>query len=821
MNGMAKRSAAVRRARLLALLTTCAASIAAGSPAHAQSGAQVVSVSLSAIAAQPLDQALADFSRQTGIQAVVSPEDAAGRISAPTQAGATPEGALIQMLAGTGLNFLFSGSNSVTVSAAAPAPALAASTAPAAATEQSPILLDAIYVGGNAGGTWAPVAGIVAHRTGTGSKTDADVLDVPASISIVTADEMRTRGVETLDDALNYTSGVTTNLYGGDERYDFVAIRGFNQTTSGIYRDGLPIRNYNLTAGRVEPYGMERVEVLKGSTSTLYGANNPGGLVNMITKRPVDYQFGEVYATAGDEHLELGADFGGPIDSEGRLSYRLTAKKQDATLANDVSKDDRLYLAPALTWKPAERTAVTLMADYNDRGGSNRYGIPRGSGIDPWTFLGEPDFETNDTTEWGIGFALEHAFDNGLVFRSHGRHMELDLLSENVFAAGNQHPNVGRLSWRVDGELKRNSLDAHLQYDHDFGRLKSRTLVGADYTDAEVFEDVQSGTAGGVGNIANPVYCGRACVTLRPNYQLETEEKTWGVYAQEELTLDDRWILTLGGRYDEVEATATQILFGGLFRLPLPIEEEALTLRGGLTFKATEDLSFYGTYSESFTPVLPSLNATLLKDTKPMMGEMYEAGVKWRPPGVNGVLSAAVYDLKQTDVPRVHRSADGWSVTIEQDGEVRSRGIELEAKAELTDRTNLTAAYSYTDAEVTKSASGLLDGKRPMAIPKHMASIWLDHTIPGSGARGDITLGLGARYVGSRYADEGNAFKLDAYTVVDAAAKYKLTENTSLALNVENLFDKEYVNHVETWSEPDTEFYGNPRTIRLSLRHTW
>ncbi|MDD2867812.1 TonB-dependent siderophore receptor [Neomegalonema sp.] len=813
MNEMAKKAAKARRARLLALLTTCAALGLASAPARAQTDAQTglpaVGVFPVAIPAQPLDSALTAFSRQTGVQVLVAPEAAAGRNAAEAQGDLTPEAALTRLLSGTGLTFAFSGPGVATISAP-PLPATA---------QAAPILLDTIYVGG-AGGTWAPVAGVVAHRTGTGSKTDAEVIDIPASVSVITADELKARGVSDLDGALNYTAGVSTNLYGGDERYDFVAIRGFNQTTSGIYRDGLPIRNYNLTGGRVEPYGMERVEVLKGSTSTLYGANNPGGLVNMITKRPVDYKFGEVYATGGEDHLEFGADFGGPLDAEGVLTYRLTAKKQDSTLPNGVSSDDRLYVAPALTWKPGDRTAVTLMADYNERGGSNRYGIPRGSGIDPWTFLGEPGFETNDTTEWGVGYALEHDFQNGLVFRSHGRHMELDLLSENVYAAGNQHPDVGRLAWRVDSELSRDSVDAHLQYDLGFGRLKSRTLIGADYTAAETFEEIQQGTAGGLGDVADPVYCGRACVTLRPYYKLATEEETWGVYAQEELTLDDRWILTLGARYDEVEATATQIY--SFFSLPVPIEEEAVTLRGGLTYKVDDDLSIYGTYSESFTPVLPSNQfALLMTESEPMMGEMYELGVKWRPPGVNGLFSAAVYDLTQTNVPRYKQFSGPPYFGIEQDGEVRSRGVELEGKAELTDRTNLILAYGYTDAEVTKSASGAYDGTRPMFIPEHTAAIWLDHTIPGAGARGDVTLGLGARYVGSRYANENNTFKLDPHVVFDAMAKYQITENTALTLNVENLFDKEYVSHVETWSEPDTEFYGTPQTFRLSLRHTW
>ncbi len=273
-----------------------------------------------------------------------------GKSSSRVSGLLTPDAALSQLLSGTGLIYSFTNANTVTVSQPA------ASDDSAAVAVEGSIMLGSIYVRG-ANGTWGPVDGIAADRTGTGSKTDAAVIDIPASVAVVTTDEMKVRGVEDLDGALNYTSGVMTNIYGADERYDFVAIRGFIQTNSGSCRDGLQMRIYNLTGGRVEPCGMERVEVLKGSTSTLYGTNNPGGLVNMITKRPLDYRFGETYATIGQDHLEFGADFGDPLDANG-------------------------------VW----------------------------------------------------------AFGNGPIFRSHGRYSDLDLLSKNIYAAGNQHPNVGRLA---------------------------------------------------------------------------------------------------------------------------------------------------------------------------------------------------------------------------------------------------------------------------------------------------------------------------------------------------------------------------------------
>ncbi len=801
-----KMQATVRRGvGIRALLLACSALVVMGQavPVLAQEAGQRATATLD-IPAQPVASALVAFSRQTGIQVFVTSADAGDHRSTAISGPLAPPAALAQLLSGTGLTYDFTNEGTVTVSAPAEGAQLAAT--------DGMIVLNTIYIHG-ADGTWGPVEGIVAERTGTGSKTDAAVIDIPASVSVVTTDEMRTRGVEDLDGALNYTSGVMTNLYGADERYDFFAIRGFDQTTSGAYRDGLQMRVYNLAGGRVEPYGMERIEVLKGSTSTLYGVNNPGGMVNMITKRPLDYKFGEVYATAGKDHLEAGADFGGPLDAAGNWTYRLTTKRQESTLPNGVSKDNRFYIAPALTWKPTARTSLTLMADYNEREGSNRYGIPLDSGIDPWTFLGEPDFEVNDTKEWNLGYAFEHDFGNGLVFRSHGRYSDLDLLSKNVYAAGNRHPNDGRLSWYVDGHMVRRSLDAHLQYDASFGRFVSRTLFGLDYTRGNTNEEIRSGEAGGVGDISNPIYCGTACITLRPNYKLLVDEETWGAYLQEELTFDDRWILTLGLRYDEIKANSVQDY--GFFQFGSPTDETALTKRAGLTYRINSGLSVYGTYSESFTPVLPTY-ARMFSETKPMMGEMFELGAKWQPAGMNALFSAAAYDLTQTNVPY-----STGNFTWEQIGKVRSRGVELEGKAALNERTNLTLAYSYTDAEIVRSEGGGYDGNRPMSIPEHMASLWLDHTLPGNAGRGDLTLGAGARLVGSRYADQANSFRLDSHTIFDAALRYQVAESTALSLNVENLFDREYVSHAETWSNPDTAFYGNPRTVKLTLRHTW
>ncbi|MFE3838520.1 TonB-dependent siderophore receptor [Pseudogemmobacter sonorensis] len=802
-------------AGLRAMLLACTALVAVGAalPADAQSPAEDSRVASLDIPAQPVASALVAFSRQTGLQVFVTSSDAGARQSTAVSGALSPDAALARLLAGTGLVYEVSG-NTVTVSAPDQ------SAADPGDVENGVINLGTIYIGG-ASGTWAPVDGIVAERTGTGSKTDAAVIDIPASVSVVGAEEMDNRGVNTLDTALAYTAGVNTNLYGADRRYDFVAIRGFDGTNASMYRDGLQSRIHNFTGTRIETYGMERVEVMKGSTSTLYGMNEPGGMINVITKRPLDYKFGEVYSTLGDNHLEFGTDFGGPLDEAGNWTYRLTAKWQESEDGPAWARDDRLYIAPALTWRPSDATSITLMADYQKRDGSNRYGIPVGSGIDPETFLGEPEFEHNETVEKNIGFALEHAFDSGLILRSHGRYSDLELDRASTYAAN--HPEDafnGRHAEKIDGTMERWSFDTHLQYDASFGRVNSRTLIGFDYTRAETYDDVYRGTVGSIGSISDPVYCGLSCITLGTHFIVDAVEKTSGLYVQEELTIDDRWILTLGLRYDDVDADVTQIqFFTPTFSFPFSqqVKSHALTSRAGLTWKATEDLSLYATYSESFVPIAPfSTGSALIEAPDPKEGEMFEIGVKYRPEGMNALFTAAVYDLRQTNLPY---QTGAW--TWAQLGEIRSRGVELEARAELTAATNLALAYSYTDAEIVRHQTGTENGNSPAFVPEHAASLWLDHTFAGNGAMNDLTIGIGARYVGSRYADIQNTVKLPAHAVFDAAVHYKLAENTALSVNISNLFDKTYVSHVETWSNPDTAFYGSGRMIRASLKHRW
>ncbi|MCL6707593.1 TonB-dependent siderophore receptor [Pseudomonas sp. R2.Fl] len=773
------------------------AAILPAAPAFAQQAEQTAAQAVDfSIPAQPLQSAIAAFIRASGWEVGYSSPIVDGKTSTAVSGSMPPARALQTLLAGTGIRIRLTGATK----AALVDPSVSAAEA---ATDGSTVL-DTITVVESSNSMIGPSTSIVAEGSQAGSKTDTPLLDVPASVSVVTQPEMTRRGVSKLDEVLSYTAGVSTDIYGSDDRYDHYLIRGFYQTSTGSYRDGLPMRISSFTGSRVEPYGMQQIETLKGSTSTLFGLNSPGGLVNTITKRPQDDKFGEIYTTVGDEHVETGTDFGGPIDAEGVWTYRLTGKWQDGSNGIDHTEDDRFYIAPALTWSPDAATSFTILSDYNKRDGTTSHGIPYGSGIDSETYLGEPDFDNMDTIEKNIGYVFEHDFDNGLQFRQNARYTDLDLTYESVYG-GTTDPADPRSAIAIYGQSQRFVIDNQLQYDASFGRFDSKTLFGVDYSWEDATESRADGTATGI-DITDPVYCGRGCVFLPPATVTDTTMITKGVYLQEELTFDDRWILTLGGRYDYVDQTSDDGTFD------LASTDEAFTSRVGLTYKATDEVSLYANYSESFQPV-GTFYAAFLTDPSPQEGTQYEIGAKYQPAGVNALFSLSFFDLTQTNVAQ-------WTGPLPtQVGEVNVRGVELEGKTALTDRVNLTLAYSYWDSEITDDSTTANIGNRPQLVPEHMASAWVDYTFPGDGTFGDLTVGLGARFVGETYADNANTIELASRTLFDAALSYKLTENATLQVNATNLFDKEYVTHVDTFS--GTAYYGDRRTVKATLRYTW
>ncbi|MEQ8286092.1 TonB-dependent siderophore receptor [Thalassospira sp.] len=750
------------------------------------------------IPAQSLTSALAQFGVQTGLQVTVD-----GALARDVQAGAVSgtmraDTALETLLQGTGLSFDVTSDGTVVIEPLV--------TGEAAQGE----VLDPVRVEANASDVTGPKDAItesfVASRSVTGSKTNTQVLDDPASVSVITQKEMETRNVQDMQQALAYTSGVAVDEYGSDDRFDYVRIRGFGETTNGVYRDGLPNHVPGWTVSRVEPYGLQQIDILKGSTSTLFGMNAPGGLANGITKRPEDDARGEVFTTFGENHLTTGGDVTGPVAEDSKWTYRLTALWQDAERAQDYSRDDRLYVAPAFTYKPKAGTELTILTDYSKRESSLAYGVPRGVDIDPNTFLGEPDFNKFNTEQYEFGYDFKHLITDRLEFRQIARYTNVELEYRQV-AAESSSPTANRTAYKIDGEMSNFAIDNQFEYDRSWDTTDAKTLVGFDYNRIDNRETAKYGTATGIGFV-NPVYCGVGCINANTHWtDWDIEQNAYGLYAQEQLTLDDTWIVTLGGRYDYVQSDTYYVNNGTTEEN----DQQSFTTRAGLTYKVTPDVSVYGNYSESFLPVYNSITS-VEGEVKPQEGTQYEVGIKYQPEAIDAMFTLAAFDLTQTNVP--------YNVTSNvksQIGEINTRGIEFEGKMSLTDQVNMTVAYTYLDAEIVNDGNGTNDGNRPQQIPEHTASAWVDYTVPGQGWRGDLTFGSGVRFAGPSYGDNANQVDIASHTVFDAAINYRITENVNFAINATNLFDREYV----TTSYNSVDYYGDGRTVLGTLKYSW
>jgi iron complex outermembrane recepter protein len=750
------------------------------------------------IPAQSLTSALALYGVQSGLQVTVDGALVRGLEGRAVTGTMRANTALEVLLGGTGLNYDVTGDGTVVIEAL--------QTGAAADGEVlDPVRVEATGVE-LSGPNDAITDSFVANRSRTASKTDTPVLDDSAAVSVVTQKELETRNVQDVQQAVAYTAGVQAGEYGSDVRYDYVRLRGFYSSLS-TYRDGLSSRTYNFTTARQEPYGLQQVDILKGSTSSLFGMNGPGGLVNLVTKRPEDEASGEVFTTFGENHLRGGGDVTGPVAEDSNWTYRLTGLWQDAERAQDYSQDDRIYIAPAFTYAPKAGTELTLLTSYSNRESNLGYGFPTGIETSRDAFFGEPDFNNFDTEETNLGYALSHQITDKLEFRQNARYTHVDLDYETVYL-NDTTPLGNRSAFAIYGELDRFAVDNQMEYDTAVNdNLDSKTLVGIDFNRDQNREKRFDGTASPIDPY-NPVYCGTSCINFSSSSDTEITQSSYGLYAQEQLTIADDWIATVGGRFDYVQSDVDTISSGTVEER----DDHKFTSRLGLTYKATDEVSVYGNYSESFQPVYSS-TSSLPGGAKPQEGTQYEVGVKYQPAGMDAMFTAALFDLTQENVSQwnadysVHR----------QVGEINSRGVELEGKMSLDDRTNLTLAYTYLDAEIKEDVVTTNIGNQPEMVPEHTASAWIDHTIPEHGVFGDLTFGGGLRFVGARYGDNGNNVAIGSHTVADAMVSYLVTDNVSVAVNATNLFDREYISSNTFGSR----YYGDGRTVLATLKYSW
>lgn len=699
----------------------------------------------------------------------------------------------------------------------------AAALLPAAAFAQEATELAPITVQGQTKeDPKAPVKGFVAKTSSTATKTGTPILETQQSISVITADQLKAQNAQTVGQALDYTPGVVSQPGGSDPRFDAPRIRGFDGRQSQ-YLNGLRLMR---TAGApaIDPYQLERIEVLRGPASVMFGQGNPGGIINLISKRPTFDRFGEVGLQFGSyDTYGTYFDVGGPVTDGSDFAYRVTGLARTASAQVDELDNDRYFIAPAFTWQPDEDTKLTILTSVQHDNPSTPSGVPAlfADTLGRDFYVGDKSFDHSNRTLTNLGYEFEHRLNDTWTFRQNLRYSNFDwnyqalgMSSINGGVGADGH-SIRRNATFQDELLNTFNVDNNLLGEFETGDVEHKLLVGLDYRYFSNNVHTRFFQATPL-DILNPVYGGPiSLISPTTNTLVNSDLSQIGIYIQDELAYNN-WRATFGLRQDWASTDGTS--FNGLPGVvPTPTspnprsldqDDHKLTGRVGLGYVFDNGIAPYISYSTSFEPVAPS---TSLANPVPTEGKQVEVGVKYQPEGWDGFFSAAVYDLRQKNVSTTVLTPAGSKT--QQIGEVHVQGLELEGVASLMDGLNLRAAYSYTDSEIV---GGSTAGNRLDNVPLNAASLWLDYSFKKGSALEGFGVGGGVRYVGQRYGDAANVYDLDAVTLFDAALTYK-KEGVTASLNFRNLADKDYIASCSSFGCT----YGDGRTVMGKLTFNW
>jgi iron complex outermembrane receptor protein len=752
------------------------------------------------IPAQPLAGALDSFARRTGWQLGYTSDLTMGLTSPGVQGTMGAIEALDRLLAGSGLTHVETAPGVITLE-------------PLAAGGKETI--DTLSIEALRSITsYEGTEGYVSYYSVAATKSDTPILETPQSISVIARQEIADRNVKTVAEAVRYSPGVLVDHYGVDPRgYDSINIRGFNSVTTGSFRDGLRMVGNFFAAPSTEPYGIERVDIMRGPSGALYGQAEAGGVIDRTTKRPRADMRQEVFIEGGNWNtFQGGFDLGGAVTEDDDLLFRLTGLVRQADTEfdyNDGSEqdDDRIYIAPAVTWKPTEDTELTVMANYlkDSRGTQFNTFANETVGLTD-VVAGEPGFDEFKQEQFDVGYTISHRFDETWSVRQVARYNRTDVDYQAVVADYLDADGVTlhRYTWASPDVLNQVAIDNQVQAEFSAGPTDHVLLLGADYSYSHDAFSYHSGAADSL-DITNVVYSGNA---TRPDAYQDTIQRLSqaGVYFQDQITLYDNLILTLGGRYTWMTQTTEQLLSDTTETK----SDRAFTGRAGITYVFDNGIAPYFGFTQGFVPTEgASVDG---KTYDPQRSEQYEVGVKYQPPGFNALFTAAAFRTTKTNV--LTRDPEDINNSVLA-GEIRAQGVELEAKASLFDGWDMSLSYTYTDSEVTKSNDVDL-GKTPVLVPDHTASAWLGYTFDGGILKG-LGLGAGARYVGSTFNDRANTSRSPEYVLVDAMARYDLTENARVQVNVNNLLDTEYI----TTCAYSSCYYGPGLRANARLTYSW
>ncbi|MFT7774213.1 TonB-dependent siderophore receptor [Roseateles sp.] len=755
------------------------------------------------IPAGALNAALHRFIAQSGVFVAANGALTEGHNSAGLQGRHAPADALERLLTGTGLEAVRQSNGSFVLKQRPPAPARPDTGASA---PENMLPLVRVKAGPERERPLGPVAGYVASRTATATKTDTALLEVPQSISVIGREEMDAHGAQDIMAAIRYTPGVSVNAYGPDNRgWEDIMLRGFSSYYAS-YRDGLAQTPFGIVYALTEPYGLERVEVLRGPASMTFGQGDAGGIINRVSKQATGDSLREVEVQFGShQRKQLAVDLANTTTADEPWAFRVVAvgldsDDQDRYPDGHPLNRTRAYLAPSLRWQPDTATSLTLFGEFiHNRSPEDPYYIGADYVLTS-VKMGDYSFSRLTQDQTSVGYRFEHRFDANWTVRQVARHSRIELDRRVVWVDSllDDGHTVSRVTRTWNDSATQTGLDTNVQGKLRSGSAEHTLLFGIDWNNLRGNALRRIGTAPDLDLLA-PVYGQQISMPqeLLADYSQHTRQL--GIYAQDQSKFGDRWVVTLGGRQDEVR-TVTEDRANAASTVE---RAHAFSGRGGVTYLLGNGWAPYLSYAESFLP-----NSGVDGNNqpfKPSRGKQVEVGIKYQPEGSRTYFAAAVFDLRKTNVV----TYDNVTFDARQIGRQRSRGLELEVKTELSRDLSATASYTRTQMKVLESADSTEVGKAPPGQPRQAASAWLDYNLGvGFGISG------GVNYVGRRPNDEANSTSEPGFTLLDAAIRYEAGA-WRLALNVSNLLDKKYFGicyHGECYR-------GQDRAVTISARY--
>lgn len=678
---------------------------------------------------------------------------------------------------------------------------------PVFAEEPQTVELDAISVTSEFPSASEPHKGYRATYASGATKTDTALRDIPQSISVIPASVLTDLGSNQVERALEFAGGVSKqNNFGGLTLYEY-SVRGF--TTSEFYKDGFSAnRGYPSTP---DAANIERIEVLKGPAASLYGRGDPGGTVNIVTKKPQPEAFATLQTSAGSwDRYRTALDLNTPLDEQGKLLSRVNLAVEDNHSFRDHVDSKRVFVAPSFSWQLDPDTRLSLESELVRHSSTFDRGIVapnnRWSGVSRSTFLGEPNDGDIDNHNNLLQAALEHQLNDAWSLRlaSHYKQGQLwGFASESRPLNPNGH-SVNRRYRERDTSWHDSISQLELRGRVDLGHWQHELLIGSEYEDYRKNERVTTRAGGGYAiDIYDPVYGQTKLAGLPSGTDFFEHVRSQALNLQDQIIFSERLRGLIGVRFEHFEQAIDNHVSGNTSRQT----HDALTQRVGLLYQLTPQLGLFANASTSFKPN-NGLDAAG-KSFKPEEGVGYEVGLKSELFDERLSATLAAFHIEKENVLALDPGTDSSRAV----GRARSQGVDLQLSGQLTDAVRVIGALAYIDAEVTKGDQAIPAGSRVLGVAKRSASLLGVYEFQDGWLRGSDA-GAALTYVGDRSGEAGGSFELPAYHTVDLLAHYKASDELTLGLNLNNLFDEKYYerSYSNYWVNP-----GEPRNFTVSL----